>query len=47
MNKWLVRFWGFVALLGLAGLVASSAWSQQARGETAGHEQEQRGAEHR
>lgn len=26
MNKWMVRFWGAVALLALAGLIASTAW---------------------
>lgn len=29
VNKWIVRFWGLVALLGLAGLIASSAWSHE------------------
>lgn len=26
MNKWLVRFWGLVALASLAALVASTVW---------------------
>ena len=26
MNKWFVRFWGFIALASLAALIASSAW---------------------
>ena len=28
MNKWMVRFWGFIALAALAALLATSAWPQ-------------------
>lgn len=30
VNKWMVRFWGFVALAALTGLLVSSAWSSPA-----------------
>ncbi len=27
MNKWFVRFWGFIALASLAALIISTAWA--------------------